>query len=164
MSDIVTLAKELVAADEVVKSQAFADRDARIAALKDELFMAEAGRAADLSRLEVAQAAAIAVGDEEAFAEGVAAERARVAAEAAAIVEVQLELPLEVEAPAVEVSTEVIAEVIGEYPIEGIDWSDEAVEVSTEVIAVADSPQPEVAVEYPVVIYKGPAEDEFVGL
>ena len=125
MSDNVQLAQELVDARAAVTSVEYAERALRVVEIEAEAAQLKQINAAADARLQRAAVAVSDIGNAEAYAAGYAAALAAIAAAAPeAEVEAQPELPLEVEAP--------------------------AAEVSTEVIAVADSPQPEVAVEYPV--------------
>lgn len=83
MSDIVTLAKQLIQAEAVVTGEAYSARNVRIAEIEAELVNLRAAKDAEDAAFLDVYSKVVAVGDEEAFAEGAAAARAEIAAEKA---------------------------------------------------------------------------------
>jgi hypothetical protein len=82
MSDNIQVFKAVVAAEAVISSEAFFARKAEIASIEDKLAKLKAEAEVDTAAFVTAYEAAVAVGDADAFARGVAAARQSLAAEA----------------------------------------------------------------------------------
>lgn len=84
MSDNIEVFKAVVAVEAVISSEAFFARKAKIASLEADLATLKAEAEADTVAFVTAYEAAVAVGDADAFARGVAAARKSLAVEVAA--------------------------------------------------------------------------------